>query len=142
MKVIALIVLAAAVAVPAATAGTPQTLRMTSVQTGFATSRTFTKAAPPRVGDQLIFQDALYSGGARLGSAENVCTIVSNARIQCLLTAHLPKGDVVLSGSIPKNAKVSHFAVVGGVGAYADAQGEATGKDVSETRSLVELRLR
>jgi hypothetical protein len=143
MKALALTVLAvAAAAVPAAGAGTPQTLRLTSVQTAFSTSRAITKAAPPRVGDQMIFQDVLYAGGARYGSAENVCTIVSNARIQCLLTAHLPQGDVVLSGSIPKNAKVTHFAVVGGVGAYADAQGDATGRQVSETKALVELRLR
>jgi hypothetical protein len=139
-RTLAAAVVVAAVAVPAASAA-PQTLRLTSVETSFTTSRPITKAAPPRVGDQLIFSDVLYDSGRRVGKAENLCTIVSAARIQCLLTAHLPKGDVVLSGSVPKNAKVSHFAVIGGVGAYAAARGEATGREVSATRSLIELQL-
>jgi hypothetical protein len=143
MKAIALAALAvAAAAVPAAAAATPQTLQLTSVQTSFTTSRPIDRTAPPRVGDRMFFEDVLYDGATRYGTAENVCTIVSKARLQCLLTAHLPKGDVVLTGSIPKSARVTHFAIVGGDRAYAGAGGDATSRQVSETKTLVALRLR
>ena len=127
----------------------PQTLLLTSVQKQFTPVMANPKGAP-RVGDRMIFSDALYNRaaqlgkprGARVGTAENVCTFVPGRRLQCVLVAHLPNGDVTLTGSLSAGAKVQRFAVTGGVGAYAGSRGDATGRDVSETRSLVDLRLR
>jgi hypothetical protein len=154
MKGIAVAAAALAVAaVPAASASPrldqPLTLHLASVQTQFVPLTSGPNAAP-RVGDRMIFGQVLYNrgaqlgrpDGARVGTAENVCTVVPGRRLQCVLAAHLPNGDVFLTGSVAAGSKANRFGVTGGVGAYAGARGEATGRDVSETRSRVALRLR
>jgi hypothetical protein len=154
LRTLAGVLAAAAIAVPGAAASPrldgPLALHFTSVQKSFTASPPITKSSPPKIGSRMIFDMVMYNrgaqlgkpSGARVGTAHNVCTIVSRSSFRCALVAHLPNGDVRLAGSIQNGAKVSHFAVTGGAGAYADSRGEATGKDVSDRKTLVDLQLR
>lgn len=147
--VAAVALVAAAFTAAAPGVAAPQTLHLVSVQQQFTPIMANPHGAP-QVGDRMIFADALYNGtsqlgkpkGARVGTAENICTFVPNRRLQCSLVAHLPNGSIVATGSISADTKVSHFAITGGVGAYVDARGAATGKDVSDSKTLVDLQLR
>jgi hypothetical protein len=107
---------------------------------------------PPAVGSRLLLTKALFNRapqfgrpvGARVGSAEIVCTIVSPQRAQCSVTAHVPNGEIVAMGAmtITRNGLGRNtFAIVGGAGAYAHASGVVTSRDVSQTKSLVDLHL-
>ena len=107
----------------------------------------------PKVGSRLILTKALYNRaaqfgkrqGARVGSADVICTIVSFGRAQCTVTAHVPDGEIVAMGVIrltENGLSTSHFAIVGGAGAYASSSGTVDTRDVSETHSLVTLNVR
>ena len=100
--------LAAAVAVAAlataagSSAAQPATttLSLMSVQTSFVPVPPINKNSPPQIGGRMFFQDVLYNhapqfgqpAGARVGTAEIVCTLVSNSHLECVVTAHLPGG--------------------------------------------------
>jgi hypothetical protein len=152
-KLIAAIAAAALVATAAASAtpgvGSPRTLTLLSVQNEFTSVPPTSKASPPRIGDRLIFSDDLYNrraqfgkpAGAKVGSADNVCTIVSRSALQCTIVAHLPNGSLVATGSIAMDSHTNDFAVTGGVGAYSGTRGTAHGRDLSESKSLVVLQL-
>jgi hypothetical protein len=128
-------------------AATPATVELLSSQKSFVLQ----PGGSPAVGSRMIFTDALFNrgaqfakpAGARVGSAEIVCTIVSRTKAQCSVTAHLPNGEIVAMGALTTTRGLSHttFAIVGGAGAYARAGGIVTGRDLSPTRSLVTLRL-
>ena|SRR5579862_1320021 len=147
---IAVLGLAAAGAVSAAPrAAAPQTLSLVSVQKRFTTVPKISMASPPRIGDRMIFNDVLYNrvaqfgkpAGARIGTADNLCTIVSTSALQCTLVAHVPAGALVATGSVNGNAHVTNFAITGGVGSYAGARGSASGRDLGPTKTVVVIRL-
>ena len=93
----------------------------------------------------MFFQDVLYNhapqfgkpAGARVGTAEIVCTLVSKSHLECVVTAHLPGGELVLTGSNPIRSHHTTFAVTGGSGIYANVRGATTGTDLSGTKTLV-----
>jgi hypothetical protein len=125
------------------------TLKLTSVQTQFSTVPPISKSAPPAVGGRMIFEDVLYNrapqfgkpAGARVGTASIVCTIVSKTSLACSINARVPDGQLVLAGSIAMGSHTNAYAITGGVGAYANATGSASGHDVGSTKSLVTIHL-
>ena len=67
------------------------------------------KTSPPQIGGRMFFQDVLYNHapqfgkptGARVGTAEIVCTLVSTSHLECIVTAHLPGGELAAHGIEP-----------------------------------------
>ena len=108
--------------------------------------------AAPTVGTRLILTKALHNRvaqfgkpvGAVVGSAEVICTIVSQGRAQCSVTAHVPDGEIVAMGVIrlTDGLTTSRFAIVGGAGAYGSSSGTIDTRDVSQTHSLVTLNIK
>jgi hypothetical protein len=141
---VAIAALATAAGGSAAQAGTT-TLSLMSVQTSFVPVPPIDRKAPPQIGGRMFFQDVLYNhapqfgkpAGARVGTAEIVCTLVSKSHLECVVTAHLPGGELVLTGSNPIRSHHSTFAVTGGSGIYANVRGATTGTDLSGTKTLV-----
>ena len=139
--------LLALAAVPAAGASSSHTLQFISVQKQF----TVTPQGDPTVGSRLIFADAIYNrvpqfgkpAGARVGRVEVVCTIVTMGSAQCMVTAHLPSGQIVAAGGmvLKEGRATNRFAITGGAGAYATARGTVLSRDVSPTKSIVTLQL-
>ncbi len=110
----------------------PRVLRFLSVdESAFGTVR-----QRPRPGDQFIFTTALYNRGAqlnlpsgkRVGSGTALCTVArpGGKAVFCTGALQLPGGYLVLANFFPEQRKVNTGAVVGGVGAYANARGTAT----------------
>jgi hypothetical protein len=128
-----------------------QTLKFLSVQQRFLSVPRMGPRTPPQIGGRLIFTDTLYNraaqlgkpAGARVGRAEGICTIVSLGSAQCTITAHVPNGQLAVMGAmvLGRGLSTNHFGVVGGSGAYGDAHGTATGRDVSDTKSLIDIHL-
>jgi hypothetical protein len=149
----AVVPVAAAAAVAAALAGSAaaathaQTLQLLTVQQTSA----FSPDAPPAPGSRIIFSDAVYNrvpqfgkpAGARIGHAEGVCTLVTLGAAQCVITAHLPNGQLVLVGAqrLTRGLSSNHLAIVGGAGAYGSARGTVLARDLSQTKSVVTLSL-
>jgi len=152
VKLSVALAVAAAVAVPLALAGSGggRTLEFVSVEKQFAGVPAISRSAPPQVGTRLIFRDLNYNrvpqfgkpAGALIGRAEGVCTLIAaGPQAQCLITAHVPDGQVVVGGEGDPGAKVTHYAVLGGIGAYAGARGTVTATALSETKSLIVVHL-
>jgi hypothetical protein len=127
----------------------PQTLTLLSVQQTFSSVPQIDRRTPPALGDRMFFHDVLYNRGSQLGkpsgaavgSADNVCTIVSKTALMCTLIAKLPNGQLVATGSVPLNAHGTNFAITGGTGAYATMRGSASGHDLSQTKTVVTIHL-
>lgn len=141
-------VLAGVLLVPGSSAAAGKTLQFRDAQLSFALE----PQGDPTVGSRLILTKALYNrtpqfgraNGARVGSAEIICTVVSDTRAQCTVTAHVPNGEIVAMGAMVVTANgrgVNRFAIVGGAGAYSGARGEVDSRDVSDTSSLVTLHV-
>jgi hypothetical protein len=144
--VLALVLASAALAAHRGAA--PRTLSFVDAQQSF----TLDPRGAPAVGSRLLLTKALFNrsaqfgrpAGARVGSVEVVCTIVSQQRAQCSVTAHVPDGEIVAMGAmrISRNGLARNtFAIVGGAGASAQAGGTVTSRDVDRTRSIVTLHL-
>jgi hypothetical protein len=96
--------------------------------------QTFTgDAAHPKIGDQLVTSVELRDTHDRaVGTGAGVCTIVSalplDTLVQCLLTAVLPKGQIIFGGvaPLPEAGAVAHFSILGGTDDFRTARGEAT----------------
>lgn len=130
----------------AAAPSSQQTLQFVSVQQSFSDD-----TAAPTVGSRLFFSNAIYNkvpqfgrpAGARVGHDEGLCTIVTMRYAQCVVTAHVPNGQIVVMGSmvLTQGPATNHFAIVGGAGAYGSARGTVLSRDLSQTKSLVTLKL-
>jgi hypothetical protein len=131
----------AAAAKPAGT--TP--LNLESVQKTFVMVPAADMKTGPKVGDRMIFTQVLYNrgrqfgkpSGARVGTAEVICTILTRASFNCTVTAHLPGGELILTGTNRTGSKHMNLAVIGGDGIYSNARGSASGVDISNTKSIV-----
>jgi hypothetical protein len=93
-------------------------------------------------GDQLTFTADLIDGsGNDVGDLDATCTVTAtttgsfdDSRAQCLGTADLPGGTLVLTvGGKAFGAGTTRGAVVGGTGDYAGATGSFTSSDESGT---------
>ncbi len=140
---VAIAALAAAGTGSAAHPGTTS-LSLLSVQTGFVPVPPINKKSPPQIGGRMFFQDVLYNhaaqfgkpSGARVGTAEIVCTLVSKSHLECVVTAHLPGGEPS-SRLEPARSHHTTYAVTGGSGIYANVRGATTGTDLSATKTIV-----
>lgn len=153
VRTLALAGLASAIAVLAlassGSATSTKTLRFKDSQLALTLAP---RGAAPTIGARLILTKALHNrvaqfgkpAGALIGSAEVICTIVSESRAQCSVTAHVPDGEIVAMGVIrlTNGLTTSRFAIVGGAGAYASSSGTVDTRDVSETHSLVTLNIK
>lgn len=153
VRTLALAGLASAIAVLAlassGSATSTKTLRFKDAQLALTLAP---RGAAPTIGARLILTKALHNrvaqfgkpAGALVGSAEVICTIVSESRAQCSVTAHVPDGEIVAMGVIrlTNGLTTSRFAIVGGAGAYASSSGTVDTRDVSETHSLVTLNIK
>jgi hypothetical protein len=146
----AVVAAAAALAVSSASAQSAQTLQLLSVQQ----HQSFVDMAPgqkPVIGSRLFFNDAIYNraaqfgkpSGARVGTAEGTCTIVTMGAAQCFITAHMPNGELVAAGkmTLVRGLATNRFAVLGGLGAYSSSRGSVLSKDLSPTRTVLAIHL-
>ena len=104
----------------------PGTIRITSVD---AKVSFLNRGARSRgVGDVLLIRQLLYNKGIRreaIGHADLVCTYVGRRTRQCNGTYTLPKGTLVVSGSI-RFRDFFRLAVVGGTEIYDNVRGSLT----------------
>ena len=127
IRVAVVLAVVAAVAVPLALAGSNggRTLEFVSVQQHFASVPQVSPQSPPQVGLRFVFQDRTYNrgsqfgkpAGAAIGRAEGVCTLISAGRppaAQCLITAHVPDGQIIVAGEGNPGAKVTHYGIAPG----------------------------
>lgn len=139
--------LVAAVATTSSAAST-RTLKLMSVEQSFA----LTGGPDPKVGSALIFTDVMYNraaqfgkkAGARVGTSEGMCTIVSASKAQCTITAHLPNGELVVTGAMlvsRQNLTHAVYAVTGGAGAYAGARGSVSSRDLNQSKTAIDIHL-
>jgi hypothetical protein len=129
----------------------PRTLQFVSVEQLFTGVPAIGKTTRPQLGNRMLFEDVMFNrvaqfgkpGGARVGRAEGVCTLMSRTRpeAQCLITAHVPNGQIVVAGEGNPGARVTHYAVTGGIGAYANARGTVTATAIDAHKTLVVVRL-
>jgi hypothetical protein len=107
------------------------------------------------LGDQTIFADDVYDkkGGTKIGSDGVVCTVVrvtdaatGSGTAQCVATASLPDGQITIQGlvSFTGTELPAPFqqAITGGTGAYANARGQITVEELSETEANITVELR
>ena len=116
----------------------PRVLRFLSVDRSYAAIGGFKQGAP-RVGDSFLFTTALYRPGTKptrpsgkpIGRGVSLCTVLTpggpfGKELACSGPAYLPGGYLLVSDafSSARHRKVVG-AVIGGVGAYANARGTA-----------------
>lgn len=125
------------------------TLKLADVQQSMAAVPPISDKTPPQVGGRLLFANALYNrapqfgkpAGARIGRTEVTCTFVTMRAAQCVVTAHVPDGELVAMGTIVPGQKVQHFAITGGAGAYAGARGTVDSIAVNEQKDVATIHL-
>jgi hypothetical protein len=88
------------------------------------------RGAPSRgTGDVLLIRQLLYNKGIRrqaIGHSDFVCTYTGPRSRQCQATYFLPKGKIVVSGSM-RYREFFKLAVVGGTDLYDNVRGSVSG---------------
>jgi hypothetical protein len=80
-------------------------------------------------GDVVVIRQLLYNKGIRkapLGHSDMVCTYTGNRSRQCNGTYTLPRGKIMVSGSI-RYWEFYKLAIVGGTDFYSNIRGSVTG---------------
>jgi hypothetical protein len=104
----------------------PGTIRITSrdIQISLANRGPASRGA----GDTLLIRQLLFNKGIRkksIGHADMVCTYTGFRSRQCSGTYFLPKGSIVVSGSL-RYREFFELAVVGGTSLYDNVRGSLT----------------
>jgi hypothetical protein len=104
----------------------PGTIRITSrdIQISLANQGAASRGA----GDTLLIRQLLFNKGIRkksIGHADMVCTYTGYRSRQCSGTYFLPKGSIVVSGSL-RFREFYELAVVGGTSLYDNVRGSLT----------------
>jgi hypothetical protein len=101
------------------------TLKESQDQSAFV-SISHTKNGKP--GDEFLFHANFWSSsGHRVATANVVCTLVFNGHANCVGTAVLPGGTLAVSALSPlSNTAVTHVAITGGTGRFANVRGQMT----------------
>jgi hypothetical protein len=96
-----------------------------------------------RLGDRLAARAHLLNDAdERVGTAHLDCMVDRRIRgddkgvYNCEYVLELEDGDIMLDGLDPRGIGSSQFAVLGGTGAYAGANGEATFTDTAERTEM------
>jgi hypothetical protein len=104
----------------------PGTIRITSRDIQISLDN---RGAPSRgAGDTLLIRQLLFNKGIRkksIGYADMVCTYTGFRSRQCNGTYFLPKGTIVVSGSL-RYREFYELAVVGGTNLYDNVRGTMT----------------
>jgi hypothetical protein len=113
----------AALAARAATG--PAVIRITDIDT---TQKTIQPAGGGPVGAMQIVTQRLYNPAisrSAIGHSQLVCTFVDNRNRTCVGTYELPRGSIVVTGTISTRL-LYVTAIVGGTGLYDNARGTLT----------------
>jgi hypothetical protein len=140
----------AAAATTARSAGNASTLDL--AVDGRHATRTLVDAAPKHTttapndspGDTIVMHAPLLNqNGARIGTIDATFLTTapgSNATHdgseQLTATLRLPEGQIAVLGTVGAYARVTHVAIVGGTGRYADARGDVTAHFTPQAVSL------
>lgn len=106
--------------------GGPGTIRITSVD--LQVSLDNRGPAGRGAGDVLLIRQLLFNKGIRraaIGHADIVCTYTGSKSRQCNGTYFLPRGKIVVSGSL-RFREFYELAVVGGTNLYDNVRGSMT----------------
>jgi hypothetical protein len=79
-------------------------------------------------GDVVVIRQLLYNKGIRkapIGHSDMVCTFTGNRSRQCNGTYTLPRGKLIVSGSV-RYWEFYKLAIVGGTDLYSDVRGSET----------------
>jgi hypothetical protein len=79
-------------------------------------------------GDVVVIRQLLYNKGIRtapIGHSDMVCTYTGNRSRQCNGTYSLPRGKIIVSGSV-RYWEFYKLAIIGGTDLYADVRGSET----------------
>jgi len=80
-------------------------------------------------GDVVVIRQLLYNKGIRrapIGHSDMVCTFTGNRSRQCNGTYSLPRGKIIVSGSV-RYWEFYKLAIVGGTDFYSNIRGSVTG---------------
>jgi hypothetical protein len=95
---------------------------------------------PPTLGDMFLGSEDLYRDGHKVGFSGIVCTAVRTqhppAAFECVITAHLPGGDVTVQG-FSFDQPTNTFAITGGTKRWRNAGGQVVARQVNETTTKV-----
>jgi hypothetical protein len=121
----------------------PATVRVTARQIESAAVDAGRKGQSP--GDQELMTSLIYNlrvTPKTIGEYELACTVVRGDSRICRGVIHLPKGDIVVGGSV-KYASLYELAVLGGTSLYDNARGAVTVTRLGRkpTRELLLVRL-
>jgi hypothetical protein len=104
----------------------------------------------PSLGDELVFSETLFKKGREVGTSGVVCTVTQAVApynvlsFHCVGTLSLRGGQITLQGLIEVQGEDDRgpwtVAITGGTGAYRGAGGEATVRNISDTRAVYRLR--
>jgi hypothetical protein len=147
--VLAIVLLALGPAVAAAHSDGKQTLRLVATQDQ---SETLDLGTPgPSLGDELVFSEVLRERGRQVGTSGVVCTVTSVEvpyevlTYNCVGTLSLRRGQITLQALIEVQGADDmgpwDIAITGGTGAFRGAGGDATYRQLSDTRAVYKLRL-
>jgi hypothetical protein len=122
-RLLALLVLTGALAVPATAAARPA--RIWVVEHAVTDATTDTGAAGDSAGDILTFANPVFNrrDARQVGSDQGYCIrVVKGASYECTWTTFLKGGQIVVQGPF-YDAKDSTLAITGGTGRYRHARG-------------------
>jgi hypothetical protein len=121
----------------------PGTIKLTTRQVGISLNDTGAPGRGP--GDVVLIRELLYNKGIRrapIGHSEMVCTYTGRRWQQCSGTYFLPRGKIVVAGSL-RWREFFKLAVIGGTDLYDNVRGSlsATMYSRSPRRSILIFRL-
>jgi hypothetical protein len=139
----ALVVVASLAVVRTSAATGPALIRITSTEVRSA----FVDVGPRgrSVGDMDLYSGTLFNRritGRSLGSTELICTNTFSGVRSCRATYSLPKGKLVVGGTV-RFREIYQLAILGGTGLYDNARGSLTVTRIARSprRELVVFRL-
>jgi hypothetical protein len=104
----------------------PGTIKVTSRQIGVTYNDTGSRGRGP--GDLVLIRELLYNKGIRrapIGHSEMVCTYTGVRWQQCSGTYFLPRGKIVVAGSL-RYRDFFKLAIVGGTDIYDNVRGSVS----------------
>jgi hypothetical protein len=87
----------------------------------------FDRNGRPSKGDQIVFNDQLFTGRRHVGQDAGSCTVANSRKLiaSCSGAIELRDGQITF-GWLNSPPPVKHFAVTGGTGRYANVRGAGT----------------
>jgi hypothetical protein len=121
----------------------PGTIKLTTRQIGISLNNSGDPGRGP--GDVLLIRELLYNKGIRkapIGHSEMVCTYTGRRWQQCSGTYFLPRGKIVVAGSL-RYREFFKLAVIGGTDLYDNVRGSVSATMYSRNprRSILIFRL-